>query len=190
MPVVEDPEASVRQYLLFVDDPNQLVDTSRLEELTAAVEASTDPIDRLKALAQLEKAQQPTEAVFKEAFVRAAKAWAEANAIPASAFLSMGVDPAVLQAAGILPAERRTSRGRGRSAGAPPRITTSKQIKQSILERTGQFTLADIASSVGGSPMTIRKAVGELVDTGSLERLGPDPAWSNQGRAPILFRRR
>lgn len=187
---VIDPEIAVREYLLFVENPDQLVDTTKLDALKSAVERATDPIDRLKALAQLEKAQQPSEAGYKEAFIRSAQAWAEANEVPASAFLLLGVERSVLQAAGMLTRGRHTGVTPSiRRAGRQSRNTTSTQIKEAVLRHKRKFTLADLAASAGGSPMTIRKAVNELIDDGSVERLGPDPEWTGQGRAPIVFQR-
>ncbi len=51
----------------------------------------------------------------------------------------------------------------------------------------GTFTMADIHSSVGGSPMTVRKGVQALVDDGTIIRLGPMRSWTGRGRAPIVF---
>lgn len=58
-----------------------------------------------------------------------------------------------------------------------------------IVGRTGQFTLADIAAAVPGSPMTIRKAVTTLLESGAIVKLGPAPHWPAPGRAPIIYRR-
>jgi len=44
-----------------------------------------------------------------------------------------------------------------------------------------------VADEVGGSPMTIRKALNELIADGTIERLGPDPDHHELGRAPIVY---
>lgn len=180
---VIDPEMAVREYLLFLENPEQLVDHESIESLKAAVTSATDPIEKLKALARLEKAQQPAEGSYREAFIRSVKAWAETNGVPTSAFLSMGVERSVLRDAGLL--------GSSRSARRPSaRSTTVDDIKRGVMARHDAFTLAAIAADVGGSPMTVRKAVNQLIEKGHVEREGPRPDWSGPGRAPILFRRR
>jgi len=51
----KDAEASVRQYLLYIEDPSSLRDESEIQKKTQAVLDATDPIDKLKALAELER---------------------------------------------------------------------------------------------------------------------------------------
>ncbi|MDQ3524959.1 MAG: hypothetical protein M3451_07895 [Chloroflexota bacterium] len=185
---VIDPEMAVREYLLFLENPEQLVDHESIESLKTAVNSATDPIEKLKALARLEKAQQPAEGSYREAFIGSVKAWAETNSVPTSAFLSMGVERSVLRDAGLLGSSRPAS---SRSARRPStRSTTVDDIKRGVMARQDAFTLATIAADVGGSPMTVRKAINEMIETGHVEREGPKPDWSGPGRAPILFRRR
>lgn len=186
MPDVVDPEVAVREYLLFLENPEQLVDTAKLDALKGVVDAATDPLERLKALAQLERAQRPRETEYREAFIANVKTWADANAVTGSTFLTVGVDRSALQAAGLLPGKR----GR-RRAGTPgsSKSTTTAAIKHAILQRSGTFTLVDVSNEAGGSPMTVRKAVTQLIDAGQVERVGPHPDWRSQGRAPIIFRR-
>lgn len=184
---VIDPETAVREYLLFLENPEQLVDHENIASLKAAVTSATDPIEKLKALAQLEKAQQPPEASYRDAFIKSVKLWAETNNVPPSAFVSMGVGHSVLQEAGLVGSRRtpavRSARKTARHA------TTANQIKEGVLARNEPFTLADIAAEIGGSPMTIRKAVNELADSGQVNRLGPKPDWSGPGRAALLYKR-
>lgn len=180
-------ELAVRRYLQYLENPESLVDNGGIERLQQTVAEATDPIERLRALAELERAQQPNEADHRQAFIQHAKDWAEANGITPSAFQAMGVDRSVLQAAGLLPSTRRRSK---RAQAGMPRMVTTVEIKAAVSKRRGEFTFADIANEVGGSPMTVRKAVNELIDDGEVERLGATPNWTQQGRAPIVFRRR
>lgn len=107
---------------------------------------------------------------------------------PRSAFVSMGVERSVLQEAGVL------SLAVDEHRAWPPRKATTRavtvdRIKEGVLGRSEPFTLAVIASQVSGGPMTVRKAVNELVGSGQVSRLGPNPEWSGPGRAPLLFKR-
>jgi hypothetical protein len=36
--------------------------------------------------------------------------------------------------------------------------------------------------------MTVRKAIEQMVESGNVERLGPDPQYRGRGRAPIRYR--
>jgi hypothetical protein len=58
-------------------------------------------VERLKAIAALEKAKATDEAAYKFDFIKLAKQRADENGVPASAFREMGVAADVLAAAGI-----------------------------------------------------------------------------------------
>ncbi|MCU1398146.1 MAG: hypothetical protein JWN62_1255 [Acidimicrobiales bacterium] len=183
-----DPEAVVRQYLLFLEDPSRLVDEAEIARLEAEAAGTSDPIEKLRALAALTRARNVDGSAYEQAFVRVARGWASDNAIPVSSFVALGVSEAVLRTAGLLTSTKSTAARSRRSTGGRGRSVSAKEIQAHIATLThGSFTLADIASSVGGSPMTIRKAVDGLVQNGTLKRLGPTPKWAGPGRAPILF---
>ena len=183
-----DPEAIVRQYLLFLEDPSRLVDDAEVRRLEGEASSATDPIERLKALAALARARNVDGSGYEQGFVRVARGWASDNSIPASTFAELGVPDAILRTAGLLATAKSSAPRPHRSTGGRGRSVSAKEIQQHIATLThGSFTLADIASSVGGSPMTIRKAVDGLVRSGTLKRLGPTPNWAGPGRAPILF---
>ena len=51
-----------------------------------------------------------------------------------------------------------------------------------------QFTLAQLAGKAGGgSPVTVRKAVDELIAEGFVAKLGPDANHTGPGRAPTIY---
>lgn len=77
-----DPEGAVRLYLLYLEDPNKLRDEGEIQRKTQAVLDAKDPIDKLKALRELERVAKVDEAPLRADFVAHAKAWAEAQAIP------------------------------------------------------------------------------------------------------------
>lgn len=183
-----DAETAVRQYLLYLEDPGQLRDEADVQKKSQAVEAAVDPIDKLKALAELERVAKVEEGPLREGFVAHAKAWADQTGVPVSGFREMKVPDDVLRAAGFdVPAGRR-----GRSAGAGrqrARAVSVADIKNYVLAQTGTFLLADVMAGVGGSQATVRKAIDELIDAGQVNKLGPVPHYTGRGRAPTQYSR-
>jgi hypothetical protein len=181
-------EAAIRNYLLFLEDPAKLIDHELIDQLQRKAQAATDPIDRLLAYAELERAQTSDDGTYRLDFILHAKGWATANKVGPTAFRRLGVKDDVLRSAGLLTDDARLGR-KTRTAEPPPaRSSVSVEtIKNHVRSLRGRFTLADIQSSVGGSPMTVRKGVQELIAAGAITRLGPMPDWRGRGRAPIVF---
>jgi hypothetical protein len=178
-------DRAVREYLQFVEDPQQLIDAKQVEELESRMAAATDPLDRLIAIAEYERARHPVEDDYRAAFVEHARNWADAHQVTASAFSQLGVSRDVLEAAGLIDSDSAASppRGAKRSVGVEDLVATARRMR-------GTFRSSDVVDSAGGgSPMTVRKALTQLIDAGELTRLGPDPDWSSKGRAPILYER-
>jgi hypothetical protein len=105
------PEAAVRAYLQFLEDPSKLVDAASVKRLEGAVAKAKDPVDRLKAIAAVEKAKATDEAVYRADFVKLAKQWAAEEDVPAGAFREMGVS-----ADGTVALAERPVAERGRAA--------------------------------------------------------------------------
>jgi hypothetical protein len=190
-----DAEGAVRLYLLYLEDPSKLRDESEIQRKTQAVLDAEDPIDKLKALADLERVAKVDEEPLRKGFVEHAKAWAEPQGIPVTAFRELQVPDEVLREAGFdVPA---TSPRRRRGGGAPAsndgrqraKAVPVEDIKSYVLQQTGTFVLTDVMNGVGGSPATVRKAVDDLVESGQVERLGPVPDYQGRGRAPIQYNR-
>jgi hypothetical protein len=176
-------------YLQYLADPSKLVDPASVKKLESDVDKAKDPIEKLRALAALERARSVDGAMYEEAFIRSARAWAEAEGIPLGAFRSMGVPEAVLNRAGFESARRRgrtARRGAGRSGRA--KSTSAEAIQQWVLSHTGAFTLSDVQEGVGGSPATIKKAIDELISAEKLVNLGPVSEHIGRGRAPYHYR--
>jgi hypothetical protein len=182
-------EEAVRQYLLYLENPEQLRDEKEIQRKTKAVLDAADPVEKLKALADLERVANIDEGPLRKGFVENAKAWAEELSIPLTAFRELKVPDDVLREAGFSVA---AGRGRGR-AGTGERQRAKavpiEEIKTWILNSKGTFVLTDIMSNVGGSPATVRKAVDELIEAGSVEKLGPVPDYAGRGRAPVQYSR-
>lgn len=181
-----DPEGAVRQYLTYLSDPHKLVDHAAITQIKAQAETAADPIDRLKAIAKLQKAEEPDGSEYLDRFVRYAQDWAEANEVNADAFRQLGVSNGVLRAAGLLSGGKRTT-GSKHKTTTRSKSVSSEEIKTHVLTLAGPFTLAELMATIGGSPMTVRKAIDELVKTEKVTRLGTDKAWTGRGRAPILY---
>lgn len=184
-------EAAVRRYLLWLEDPSSIVDADAVARAEGAVAAAGDPMTRLHALADLEHARQADASGVRSDFVARAKAYADGQSIPVTAFQASGVPDDVLREAGFEAMGRRRSSGGRRSlAGGrsrAPKVPVD-ELKAATLRLPKQFTLADVATEAGGgSPQTVRRAVDELIEAGKARRLGPKPDHSGRGRAPTLY---
>jgi len=130
---------------------------------------TTDPLERLKALTELEGVAN----------------WADTTGIPASAF-ELKVPAEVLKESGfdVAVSSRRRSGGGTRQRA---KAVSAEEIKTWILDQKGTFLLADVINGAGGSQATVRKAVDELVEAGQVEKLGPVPNYAGRGRAPLQY---
>ena len=182
-----DAESAVRNYLLFIEDPSKLIDQVLIEQLRKKAQETQDPIERLKLYAELHRAECCEEDKYRADFVRHAKAWAEANQVDAVAFRKLNVDDSVLRSAGLLGNNRRATKQHQQASVSTRSSVTAESIKTYVRSLNGTFTMADIQSSIGGSPMTVRKGVQALVGEGAIKRLGPVRDWRGRGRAPIAF---
>ncbi len=183
-------EGAVRLYLMYLDDPTKLVDQTAVKKAEAAVGAAKDPLDRLQALATLERARQADGDLLRKDFVAQARTYAEDQDIPASAFREMGVPADTLAEAGF---DMGTSRRRRRSApttagrSRAPRVPLD-EIKSAVGSLSKRFTLSDLADAAGGgSPATLRKAVDELIADKRVTKIGPKEDHHGRGRAPTVY---
>jgi hypothetical protein len=191
--VTNEPEHAVRRYLAYLDDPSTAVDQEAVASAEAAFEAASDPLGRLHAAADLEKARSADASGLEDDFIRHAKGYAASQDIPAAAFAAVGVSAEVLTRAGFEVEGGRRARGGSsgtrRSSGAPraPQVPVS-HIKAVAVQMPKRFTLAQLADRAGGgSPATVRKAVEELIVEGRVTSLGPVPDHSGPGRAPTQY---
>ena len=187
--VVDDvAESAIRNYLLFLEDPQQLVDQELIDKLRVKASEAVDPIERLRLYAELERAETADESRYRLDFVLHTRAWAAANRVSAGAFRQMGVSDEVLNSAGLVGGDPRSTKNARKQTPVSGRSSvTSEAIKAHVRSLRGTFTMAEIQSSVGGSPMTVRKSIQALVDDGTIKRLGPVSNWHGRGRAPIAF---
>lgn len=195
MPETITPEAAVRLYLLWLEDPTKLVDEVAVKKAEAAVENAKDPLDRLHALADLEHARQADGDQVQKDFLTHGKGYAEAQTIPVSAFEEMGVPREVLAEAGF-EVGRGTGRGRGSSSstgGRPsgrqraPRVPLADIKGVVTSQMSKRFTLTELGEKAGGSRATLAKAVDELIEAGKVKKIGPQEGYSGRGRAPTVY---
>lgn len=186
------PEQAVRRYLAWIDDPSTAVDQDAVEAAEAAFAAATDPIAKLHAAAARDRAAAADTEAIQHDFVVHAKAYADAEQIPASAFEALGVGADVLREAGFEVAAKRGSRAasaptRASSGPRAPQVSVAS-IKSVAVQMPKRFTLGQLADKAGGgSPVTVRKAVDELIAEGRAAKLGPAPDHQGPGRAPTLY---
>jgi hypothetical protein len=189
-----DGEDAVRLYLMWLENPDQLVDRATISRLQREYDKAKDPLERLRLLGKLDKARQADVTELEAAFVANASAWAAANGVPAAAFRELGVTDEVLAAARIdgSGSGPRGRRGRARLVSTAPtkraKAISGDLLRSWMLGRSEPFTVAQVTGAVGGSPMTVKKIVDELVDAGRVERLGPVNDWRGRGRAPNAYR--
>lgn len=188
-----DPEQVIREYLLFLDDPEQLKDENEVQRLTAVAAETTDPIERLRALTDLSRATQIDGTYYKDNFVAVALEWANANDVGWTAFSDMGVPKDVLAEAGFeVPVRKRSAATRVVQVIKDPDTTRAAPVNKAVIKEAAMqmvdvFTLSDLREKVGGSPMTIRAAIDELVAENLVLSLGPDPEHQGKGRAPFIY---
>lgn len=161
-------------YLTYLEDPRKLVDPSEVKKLEGKVAAAKDPIERVKAIAALNRAKAVDEASYKYDFIKHAKAWADAEGIPEHAFREMGVAEDVLRAAGFGRAARspRGSAARGRAEGGRRRRMNVDDLASGILGLSEAFTMKEIIEQVGGSPATVKNVVSALESQGRIVPAG------------------
>jgi len=181
------PEEAVRSYLQFVDDPASIVDAAAVKKAQSAVDKATDPIDRLRALGVLGRVQSNDGSAYRSDFVRYARSWAEEEGIPASAFRALGVPNNVLAEAGLdgAPKGRRQSKAGTAPRSRRPPVKT-ETLEAAIVNQAEPFTVKDIETSVGGSPMTIKTVLDRLVAHGKVAEAGERPG--TRGRAAKLWK--
>lgn len=185
-----ESEVAVREYLTFLADPSSLLDPALITRLEADVDKAKDPIDKLRSIAALERAQNADPERYERAFVAQAKLWAAQEDVPASAFRELGVPDDVLRAAGII-----VVGGRSRSRVSAPRTTSGRatrrpaikadDLEAGILAMSDPFSVKDVAERVGGSTVTIKAAIDRLEAQGKV--LAAGERAGNRGRASRVW---
>jgi len=180
------PEAAVRSYLQFIEDPTSVVDAAAVKKAQSAVDKAKDPIERLKALSVLDRTKSTDGSAYRADFVRLARSWAEEEGVPASAFRELGVPAEVLAEAGL---DGQAKGRRPSKAGTAPRsrrpAVKTEELEAGILAFTEPFTVREVADRIGGSPMTIKVVLDRLVAQDKVAEAGERPGA--RGRAARVW---
>ncbi len=177
-------ETAVRNYLLWLRDPESLRDENAISDLRSKVDAATDPVEELRLRSELRRASEVDGTSYRNEFVAQARSWAEENGVSLEAFREMGVPNSDLRDAGL--AGSPNVRGvAGGNTGRRTRVSP-EAIRASV--PSGTFSARDLEAASGASTATVRKVINSMIDDGQLIDLGPDPQWGGRGRAPVLYR--
>ncbi|MGH8931800.1 MAG: hypothetical protein ACRDZO_14540 [Egibacteraceae bacterium] len=177
-------QTAVSIYLTALQDPNALVNSQAIADLSAKLEESADPLERLALRQELFNAQEPPSLQVLEAeFITHARAWADERGISPKVFLVEGVSPTVLRRAGFAMPKARGARVDRKPA--PKRVTAEQVL--AVMPTIGTFTIQQLAARSGATMATVRKIVQQQVDGGKLQQLGADPTHQGVGRAPGLY---
>ncbi|QXC62539.1 hypothetical protein KSP35_07000 [Aquihabitans sp. G128] len=187
-------EDGIRHYLETLGQSGRpVVDRGAVEALRSQIKAETDVIVRLKLTAALTEAQEGQAPDFsrqRAVFISEAKAYAEAENIPAAAWLAVGVPEEVLKEAGIeVPAAASKGRAKAASGGGgarAPRIPY-EDVKKAAHKLGSGWKVADLATALDREKGTATNYVKQLLENGDIVDLGDAPDHDGRGRAPKLY---
>lgn len=194
--MIDLQERAVRRYLAYLADPNHpdaKPGADEIAELESQLESNDDPIVKLRALSEIERAKRFDRASLETAFVIHAYDWAKNNYIDADAFRHLGVTPELLSRAGFGGTELPQN-GSKRANRSSARTPTNPGASKSAAKKTGKrpiappvrvdrvnaiiraqkkrFTVAQIKELSGTSQMTARTAVLTLLASGDVREAG------------------
>lgn len=187
MATAKNQEDAVRRYLTYMNNPSQLVDQERIEELQQKLDQSEDPVERIKLRNEIERAKQPPADEVESDFVAVAKQWADQHGISAEALKAEGVKPGVLRKAGFsVPGARRGAAATSRRGGG--RRATKEDVRKHLRnKRSGnEFTLGQVMDATGASRSTVNQVISGFVEDGTVKKVGK-AEHAGPGRAPDLF---
>lgn len=187
-------EDRIREYLdaLGKKTPKvrRIVDKEAVAAAREAIRAASDPIEKLRLYRELEAARQPrldvppdSSAELEAGFVADAKAWADEQGIPTSAFVALRVPRDVLRRAGF--AVSGVARGSGRATGSRAPSIDLGEVRQAVADLPKTWTLKELADKIDRDTATTRNYVKRLVDERFLSIVGEDN--SKQGRPAKIY---
>jgi hypothetical protein len=184
-------EDGIRAYLKsMVATSKPAVDREAIKALKVQIKETADPIEKLRLLAALEEEQAGRVVDYsgeKAVFVADAKAWAETEGIPVSAFQTLRVPDEVLLEAGFtLPTALPVSAAQNGSAGRAPRIPL-EEVEATASKLGPSWKLNDLAAALDRDAATVRNYVNKLIDDGAVKMVGDDPKHDGRGRAAKLY---
>jgi hypothetical protein len=184
-------ETAIREYLNGLGKTNKrTVDREAVKNLKGQIRAEADPIAKLKLYGALEHAEHGTEidlSGLEAVFIAEAKAWADANNVPGSAFQALKVDDEVLRRAGFaLSALRKPSARRSAGTRKPP--VPQGDVLKAIGSLGKTWTVNDLAAKLGRDATTARNYVNQLLKDNAVTTAGEVPKKAgDRGRAAKLY---
>ena len=187
------PEGAVRLYLMALKDPTSLRDEAAIKAAQAKADKASDPIDRLRALAELRTAEAVDLSTFEAAFVSEARTFALAEGwsddFATALFTQSGVPAYVLSNAGFDIGKARsksTATKAKRSGGTRQPAPTEDETVAALPAEP--FTVADLAAKLGRNEATARNALKPLLADGRVGAVGTAPkAEGARGKAATLY---
>jgi hypothetical protein len=179
------PEAAVRLYLTYLDDPTKLIDNDKTTKLEKKLADTKDPIDRLMAMAALHRARAADPSGIISDFTRHAKRWADAEGVPEGAFRELGVPDDVLKAAGFGKGKRGQANKAMHTAGPRRNRISTEQLTEGILQLDGAFSIRDVSEQIGGSSRTVKDVISTLEAQGKIQPAGEQAG--GRGRAAKIW---
>jgi hypothetical protein len=185
-------EDGIRAYLKsLVAAGRPSIDKEAVKALKAQIKEAADPIEKLRLLAALEEEQNgrvQDNSGDKAVFVAEARAWAEAEGIPVTAFQTLRVPDEVLTEAGFtVPSPSPSAASSNNGGGArSPRIPLD-DVRVATAKLGTSWKLSDLAELLERDAPTVRNYVNKLVEDGSVEIVGDDPNHDGRGRAAKIY---
>lgn len=186
-------EDGIRGYLNSLGTSDKpVVDREAVKAVKAQIKAEADPIAKVRLYAALEAEEAgrvPDNEGEKAVFVAEAKAWAEAEGIPGSAFQSLGVPDDVLKAAGfeLTGAGRAGKSSRPGTSGTRAPALPFEDVVRAARRLGNGWKLSDLAAALDRDPGTTRNYVNRLIKENIVRVEGDDPQHDGRGRAAKVY---
>jgi hypothetical protein len=174
---------------MYLTDPDSLRDPAAIEKAQAEVNEAVDPIDRVKALTALERAQVIDGEVYRRGFLQNIREWVEATGVSVSSLRMYGVpDEDLVEARLVSRPVARAGKVKApvRNGTRSPRLDPMDVAAK--MRKGTKYRLSDIAELIDREPATTRNYVNKLLAEGVVDDLGGDPAHDGKGMAPRLYR--
>lgn len=151
----------VDTYLAYLDDPGRFTDHILVAELEAQVAATTDPIELLHVMSNLERVKAVDVVALEDQFVATVPVYAERERLTPNDFRVKRVPEDLLIRAGLIFRPRGSSWIK-RPTGLLP--TASRFVEG--LE--GEWSIGGLSRSLRVHPGIVREAVREMLRNGSV----------------------
>jgi hypothetical protein len=193
--MVDTKERAVQRYLAFLENP-EVAGQDVIQELESQFSVADSPITKLRVLAEIDRVRAADQIALRDGFIRDARSWAAENAIPAHAFVALGVELDLLSKAGFDPLPTKaagSSKSVSKSSKQPPKRASSssqrngKPRAKSINSETVPFSVRDIVELSHATNATVSRVVSWLVAAKKVEKIGPLAPQGSRGVAPIGY---